>query len=83
MPARFEKRQGIQMAKDLVALGLSDLGSNTSAIYAPEEVKKTATDVTNSLCQCLLGSNGTLDTNNLQDVIDWYALHFPVDDRAR
>lgn len=70
----FEKRQAIQMAKDLVALGLSDLRSrNTAPIFSPEDVRRTAKDVVNSLCQCL-ESNGTLDANSLQDAIEWYVL---------
>lgn len=71
---QFEKRQAIQMAKDLVALGLSGLRSHTSApIYAPEDVSRTSQDVVNSLCQCL-ECNGTLDADCLQDAIEWYVL---------
>ena len=62
------------MAKDLVALGLSDLRSHDSApIFCPEDVRRTAKDVVNSLCQCL-ESNGALDANCLQDAIEWYGL---------
>lgn len=86
---QFEKRQALQMTKDLVSLGLSDVRSGISTdIYAPEDVKRTAKDVINSLCQCL-ECNGTLDANCLQDAIGWYALatlvmHLPwlTDNRA-
>lgn len=68
---QFEKRQAIQMAKDLVTLGLSDLDTDPCApVYAPEPVERACRDVVNSLCQCLQ-YNGELNGEILQKGIEW------------